>query len=205
METRQVIAGLDEYVKELCATLKQLDTAQLAQIVAVLLQAQENGKSIFTMGNGGHGSTAAHMVNDFAKHSITSDKKDTVVSTRRFRTLCLNDAVSLLTALANDMGYEHVFSEQLNNWCQEGDVVIGISGSGNSPNVLKAFEVAKQRGATSICFSGKGGGKARELADICVVVPSDKMVQSEDVHLAITHALSDELKKALQGRTTLTG
>ena len=103
------------------------------------------------------------------------------------------------------MGYDHVFSEQLKNWCQEGDVVIGISGSGNSPNVLKAFEVAKQRGATTICFSGKGGGKAKQLADICVVVPSDKMVQIEDVHLAINHAVADELKKALQGRTTLTG
>ena len=205
METRQVIAGLDEYMDGLCATLKQLDTAQLAQIVAVLLQAQENGKSIFTMGNGGHGNTAAHMINDIAKHSISSDEKDSVVTAKRFRTMCLNDSVSLLTGVANDMGYDHVFSEQLKNWCQAGDVVIGISGSGNSPNVLKAFEVAKQRGATTICLSGKGGGKAKQLADICVVVPSDKMVQIEDVHLAINHAVADELKKAIQQRTRLTG
>jgi D-sedoheptulose 7-phosphate isomerase len=205
VETKQVIAGMDEYMDGLCATLRQLDTAQLARIVAVLLRAQENGKNVFTMGNGGHGNTAAHMVNDIAKHSISSDAKDSVVTTKRFRTMCLNDSVSFLTGLANDMGYDHVFSEQLKNWCQEGDVVIGISGSGNSPNVLKAFEVAKQRGATTICFSGKGGGKARELADICVVVPSDKMVQIEDVHLAINHAVADELKKALQGRTTVTG
>ena len=157
------------------------------------------------MGNGGHGNTAAHMVNDIAKHSISSDTKDSVVTAKRFRTMCLNDSVSLLTGVANDMGYDHVFSEQLKNWCQEGDVVIGISGSGNSPNVLKAFEVAKERGATTICFSGKGGGKAKQLADICVVVPSDKMVQIEDVHLAINHAVADELKKALQGRTTLIG
>ena len=205
MEARQVIAGLDQYMDGLCATLKQLDTAQLARIVAVLLKAQEDGKSIFTMGNGGHANTAAHMINDIAKHSISSDKKDDVVTAKRFRTMCLNDSVSLLTGVANDMGYDHVFSEQLKNWCQEGDVVIGVSGSGNSQNVLKAFEVARQRGATTICFSGKGGGKARELADICVVVPSDKMVQIEDVHLAINHAVADELKKALQGRTTLIG
>ena len=76
--------------------------------------------------------------------------------------MCLNDSVSLMTGVANDMGYDHVFSEQLKNWCQEGDVVIGISGSGNSPNVLNAFEVAKQRGATTICLSGKGGGKAKQ-------------------------------------------
>ena len=84
-------------------------------------------------------------------------------------------------------------------------MVIGISGSGNSPNVLRAFEVAKERGATTICLSGKGGGKARRAADICVVVPSDKMVQIEDVHLAINHAVADELKKAVQQRTKLAG
>ena len=205
METRQIIAGMNEYVEELCATLKQLDTAQLAQIVAVLLRAQEDGKNIFTMGNGGHGNTAAHMINDIAKHTVSSDEKDSVVTAKRFRTMCLNDSVSLMTGVANDMGYDHVFSEQLKSWCGEGDVVIGISGSGNSPNVLKAFEVAKQRGATTICLSGKGGGKAKQQADICVVVPSDKMVQIEDVHLAINHAVADELKKAVQERTSLTG
>jgi D-sedoheptulose 7-phosphate isomerase len=205
METKQVVAGLDEYFEGLCGTLKRLDTAQLAEIVAVLLRAQEDNKTVFTMGNGGHANTAAHMINDIAKHSISSDAKDSVVSAKRFRTMCLNDSVSLLTGVANDMGYDHVFSEQLRNWCQAGDVVIGVSGSGNSPNVLKAFEVAKQRGATTICFSGKGGGRARAIADICVDVPSDKMVQIEDVHLAINHAVADELKKAVQERTRLTG
>jgi len=205
METKQVISGLDRYFDDLCATLKRVDTTQVAKVVAVLLQAQEDGKSIFTMGNGGHGNTAAHMINDIAKHSISSDAKDGVVTAKRFRTMCLNDSMSLLTGVANDMGYDHVFSEQLKNWCQEGDVVIGISGSGNSPNVLKAFEVAKQRGATTICFSGKSGGKAKDQADICLVVPSNKMVQIEDVHLAINHAVADELKKAVQERTSLTG
>jgi D-sedoheptulose 7-phosphate isomerase len=205
METKQTVAGLDEYFGGLCATLKRLDTGPLAEIVAVLLRAQEDNKAVFTMGNGGHANTAAHMINDIAKHSISSDTKDSVVSAKRFRTMCLNDSVSLLTGVANDMGYDHVFSEQLKNWCQPGDVVIGVSGSGNSPNVLNAFEVAKQRGATTICFSGKGGGKARQLADICIVVPSDKMVQIEDVHLAINHAVADELKKAVQERTKLTG
>ena len=205
METRQVIAGINEYMAGLCATLKQLDTAQLAEIVAVLLRAQEEGKNIFTMGNGGHANTAAHIINDIAKHSISSDAKDNVVTAKRFRTMCLNDSVSLMTGVANDMGYDYIFSEQLESWCGEGDVVIGVSGSGNSPNVLRAFEVAKRRGATTICLSGKGGGKARQQADICVVVPSSKMVQIEDVHLAINHAVADELKKAVQARTSLTG
>ena len=205
MNTEQTIVGLSEYMNGLGATLKQLDVTQLAQIVTVLLQAQQDGKTVFTMGNGGHGNTAAHMINDFAKHTVSSDTKGSVVTDQRFRTMCLNDSVSFLTGLANDMGYDCVFSEQLKNWCQPGDVVIGISGSGNSANILVAFEVAKQRGATTICLSGKGGGKAREVADICVVVPSDKMVQIEDVHLAINHAVADEMKKAIQHRDALSG
>jgi D-sedoheptulose 7-phosphate isomerase len=205
MDINRTAAGLGEYLDRLCATLKQLDTRQLAQVVAVILKAQEEGKTIFTMGNGGHGNTAAHMINDFAKHTVSSDSKDAVVTEKRFKTMCLNDSVSFVTGLANDMGYEHIFSEQLKNWCAAGDVVIGISGSGNSPNVLRAFEVARARGATTICLSGKGGGRAKDAADICVVVPSDKMVQIEDVHLAINHAVADELKKAIQARGALAG
>ena len=205
MDITKTAAGLSEYMDRLSATLKALDTRQLAQVVEVLLKAQEQGKTIFTMGNGGHGNTAAHMINDFAKHTTSSDTKDEVVTEKRFKTMCLNDSVSFLTGLGNDLGFDHIFSEQLKNWCAEGDVVIGISGSGNSQNVLLAFEVAKARGATTICLSGKGDGKAKQAADICIVVPSDKMVQIEDVHLAINHALADELKKAIQARATLCG
>lgn len=182
-----------------------MDTTQLADIVEVLLKAYLDGKQIFTMGNGGHANTAAHMINDIAKHTTSSDDKDAIIAEKGFRTMCLNDSVSFITGLANDLGFDHIFSEQLKNWCDPGDVVIGISGSGNSPNVLKAFEVAKDRGATTICFSGKGGGKANQASDICIVVPSDKMVQIEDVHLAINHAVADELKKIIQNRTKLTG
>jgi D-sedoheptulose 7-phosphate isomerase len=205
MDITRTAAGLNEYLDRLCATLKKLDTRQLAQVVEVVLKAQEQGKTIFTMGNGGHGNTAAHMINDFAKHTVSSDDKNKVVSEKRFKTMCLNDSVSFVTGLGNDMGFDHIFSEQLKNWCDEGDVVIGISGSGNSANVLRAFEVAKSRGATTICLSGKGGGKAKRAADICIDVPSDKMVQIEDVHLAINHAIADELKKAIQARTALNG
>ena len=205
MDIDRVVRGLCGYMNDLGSTLQKLDTRPIARMVEVIFKACEEGKKVFTMGNGGHANTAAHMINDIAKHTISSDEKDTVVSEKRFRTLCLNDSVSLLTAIANDMGYDHVFSEQLANWCEEGDVVIGISGSGNSRNILKAFEVAKSRGATSICLTGKGGGKAKEVADICILVPGDKMVQIEDVHLAITHAVSDELKKIVQGRAELEG
>jgi D-sedoheptulose 7-phosphate isomerase len=197
--------GIAEYMDSLSNTLKQLDNDQLAKVVEVLLKAQQQGKKILTMGNGGHGNTAAHMINDFAKHTTSSDAKDAVVTEKRFRTMCLNDSISFVTGIGNDMGYDYIFSEQLKNWCEAGDVVIGISGSGNSENVLKAFDVAKSIGATTICFSGKGGGKAKAIADICIVVPSSKMVQIEDAHLAINHALADELKKLIQNRSEITG
>jgi len=205
MVTDRIARGLDEYVGGLRDSLQKLDTDEIARVVEIIFRAFERGKKIFTMGNGGHASTASHMINDIAKHTICSDEKDTVVSEKRFRTLCLNDSVALLTSIANDMGYEHIFSEQLASWCEEGDVVIGISASGSSENIIKAFEVAKSRGATSICLSGKGGGKAKDFADICIVVPSDKTVQIEDAHLAIVHALCDELKKKVQGRDELKG
>ena len=205
MDKKQLSNGLKHYFDRLCETFHRVDTDQLAQVAEVLYRAYLDGNQIFTMGNGGHANTAAHMINDIAKHTTSSDDKDAVVIDKRFRTMCLNDSVSFLTGVANDLGFDHVFSEQLKNWCNEGDVVIGVSGSGNSANILLAFEVAKERGATSICLSGKGGGRSKDVADICVVAPSDKMVQVEDVHLAINHAVADELKKLVQKRTELTG
>lgn len=197
--------GLRQYFAQLCETIKKVDTSQLAEMTEVLYRAYLDNKQIFTMGNGGHANTAAHMINDIAKHTTSSDDKDARVLEKGFRTMCLNDSVSFLTGLANDMGFECVFSEQLKNWCDKGDVVIGVSGSGNSKNILNAFEIAKKCGATTICLSGKGGGKSKEAVDICIVVPSDKMVQIEDIHLAINHAVADEIKKIIQNRVELTG
>ena len=206
MDASETAEGIRGYFKSLADTLAAVDTEPLAEMTRMILEAQQNGNSIFTMGNGGHANTAAHMINDIAKHTISSDDKTEVVAQgKRFRTMCLNDSVSLMTGVANDMGYEHVFSEQLENWCRSGDVVIGISGSGNSENILRAFETAKARGAKTLCLAGKDGGAARQAADLCIVVPSGKMVQIEDVHLAISHAVADELKKAAQGRAELEG
>lgn len=205
MDRNHIETGIEAYMDRLCDTLKNLDKAPISRMVEAIFEAQRAGNRIFTMGNGGHANTAAHMINDLAKHTVSSDSKDSVVTEARFKTMCLNDSISFVTGLGNDMGYEHVFSEQLKNWCEPGDVVIGVSGSGNSANVLKAFEVAKARGAVTIALSGKGGGKAKDIADICIIVPSDKMVQIEDVHLAVNHAVADELKKLIQNRTDLRG
>lgn len=199
-------ANLKAYAHRIEETLEKLPWDAIARTVEVLWQCCQQGGRIFTMGNGGHSNTAAHMINDLAKHTVTSDDKKAVVSEAlRFRTMCLNDSVSFLTGIGNDMGFDYVFSEQVANWVQRGDVVIGVSGSGNSRNVLLAFEEAKRRGATTICYSGFEGGKARAVADINIIVPCRKMVQVEDLHLMINHMIADELKRLVQSRQELTG
>jgi D-sedoheptulose 7-phosphate isomerase len=199
-------ANLKVYAQGLQEVLGRLPWDEIVRTVEVLWQCCQRGGRIFTMGNGGHCNTAAHMINDLAKHTVSSDNKQTVVAQQfRFRTLCLNDSASFVTGIGNDMGFDQIFSEQVANWAEPGDVVLGISGSGNSRNILKAFEEARKRGATTICFSGFEGGKARDLADLCIVVPCHKMVQVEDVHLIISHMIADELKRLVQGRQELAG
>jgi D-sedoheptulose 7-phosphate isomerase len=198
--------NLKTYAQDLQKVLGTLPWDEIVRTVEVLWQCCLRGGRIFTMGNGGHCNTAAHMINDLAKHTVSSDNKQAVVAQQfRFRTLCLNDSASFVTGIGNDMGFDQIFSEQVANWAEPGDVVLGISGSGNSKNILRAFEEARKRGATTICFSGFEGGKARDLADLCIVVPCHKMVQVEDVHLIISHMVADELKRLVQGRQELAG
>jgi D-sedoheptulose 7-phosphate isomerase len=199
-------ANLQTYASEVQQVLGTLPWDAISQSVEVLWGCCQRSGRIFTMGNGGHANTAAHMINDLAKHTTTSDDKKAVVAENlRFRTMCLNDSVSFVTGIGNDMGYDYIFSEQVANWVQPGDVVIGISGSGNSRNVLLAFEEAKKRGAVTICYSGFQGGKARAIADINIIVACQKMVQVEDLHLMINHMIADELKRLVQNRQELKG
>jgi D-sedoheptulose 7-phosphate isomerase len=201
-----VSAGLQAYVQMYRRVCEALPFGAISRMVAIIWEACRTGKQIFTMGNGGHGNTASHMINDIAKHTVSSDDKTHIVAdANRFRTMCLNDSMSFVTGIANDMGFEHVFSEQLANWASRGDVVIGISGSGNSPNVLAAFRMAKNRGATTIALTGFNGGACATAADLCIVVPCDKMVMVEDFHMMISHMVADELKKLVQNRTDLKG
>ena len=199
-------SNLKAYASGIQESLDKLPWDAISRAVETLWLCCQRGGRILTMGNGGHANTAAHMINDLAKHTVTSDDKKAVVADNlRFRTMCLNDSVSFLTGIGNDLGFDYVFSEQVANWVQPGDVLIGVSGSGNSKNVLLAFEEAKRRGATTICFSGFEGGKARAVADINIIVPCHKMVQVEDLHLMINHMIADELKRLVQSRQVLTG
>ena len=198
--------GLRAYVQMYRGVCDSLPYDKISRMVDLLWQACRTGKRIFTMGNGGHCNTASHMINDIAKHTVSSDDKTKVVADgNRFKTMCLNDSMSFVTGIANDMGYDAIFAEQLENWAEPGDVVIGISGSGNSANVINAFRVARKKGATAIALTGFKGGRSATEADLCIVVPCEKMVMVEDFHMMIAHMVADELKKLVQNRTELKG
>lgn len=191
--------GIKDYAGGIREVFGRLPVNTIEEIIKTLMKAYEDGKKVITMGNGGHGATASHLINDLAKHTVVSDKKDEViVKGKRFKTLCLNDNMATLTSWANDVGYEDCFSEQLVNWVEEGDVVIAITGSGSSQNMLNAFEVARKQGATTIALTGYQGGKIKDVADICFIVPSDNISFIEDVHMSLTHMWCDIIRKILQ-------
>jgi len=176
------------YVDETRAALADPYLAEgIARIVPVLVAARAADRTIYFFGNGGSASTASHFVCDIGKATIRGEGK-------RFRCVALVDNVESLTAWANDAEYSRVFSEQLATLAHPGDVAFGISGSGNSPNVLKAMEVAPRLGLRTIGLTGMGGGKLKGAVEIPVVVPSNNMQHIEDVHLLICHLLTSYLR-----------
>ena len=176
------------YVQETKASLDEgYLLAALRQVVPLLLRARADGRTIFFFGNGGSASTASHFVVDIGKATIRGDGK-------RFRCVALVDNVESVTAWANDAEYAKVFSEQLKGLAQPGDVAVGISGSGNSPNVLEACRAARALGLATVGLTGMGGGKLKDLVDVPLVVPSNSMQHIEDVHLLVCHLLTAYLR-----------
>ncbi len=184
----EIAPYVHRYVEETKAALSDPYLAEgIARIVPVLLEARANDRTIYFFGNGGSASTASHYVVDIGKATIRGDG-------RRFRCVALVDNVESVTAWANDTEYARVFSEQLATLAKPGDVAVGISGSGNSPNVLAAMETARKMGLRTIGLTGMGGGKLKGLVEIPVVVPSRSMQHIEDVHLLIGHLLTAYLR-----------
>lgn len=164
---------------------------KIGTVLDLFLDAWRRGKTIFVMGNGGSASTASHFANDLAKGTIVEGKP-------RMRALALTDNIPVMLAWANDTSYENIFVEQLKNLMQGGDFVIGLSGSGNSPNVVRAVEYANQNGAITLGLVGFDGGKLLKIAHHSLHVPSFHMGQAEDMHLAITHLITDMMKKEIE-------
>jgi D-sedoheptulose 7-phosphate isomerase len=181
---------IDGYLERLRFAIDTLPRDNIERLGELLYRAYSDSKHVFVLGNGGSASTASHMAADLAKNTIEQNM-------RRFRILSLNDNTALLTALANDLGYENVFAEQLKNLIRAGDVLIAISAGGNSPNVLAAIRCAQERSAEVAAIVGFGGGRAAGLADLPIVVDSDHYGVVEDVHLVINHILVDYFKRRL--------
>ncbi|MFZ9155895.1 MAG: SIS domain-containing protein [Schleiferiaceae bacterium] len=181
-----------EYRQLLIETIEALDMSAVERLVEVFLDAHQRGAQIFTMGNGGSGASASHAAGDFLKGASYGLDK-------RFKMICLNDNVPSMMAVANDIGWDDIFVEPLKNYLHPGDVVIGISGSGNSRNVLKAAEYAKSKGATLVGMTGFKGGKLRELADLSIHSVAMDMEVAEDVHMAVFNMVKKACMARLMG------
>ena len=183
------------YLTELKSVLERLPLDAINGVVEAIEAAHAADKQIFVIGNGGSAATASHMMNDLCKGTL-GHKGD--ASWKRFRVIALTDNVSLMTAWANDTDYNHVFSEPLKNLAQRGDVLVAISASGNSPNIIAAVEAAKEIGMHVIGLAGFGGGKLAKMADVSFVVPSDGYGPVEDVHMILDHIITGYLYEKLK-------
>ena len=173
-------ADIDSYLEKLKETIDNIDRNEINTLINLFLKARDEGRHIFIMGNGGSASTASHSVCDFNKG--LSYGKD-----RRFKILCLNDSMSTVSAYSNDVAYEVAFLEQLKNFVEPGDMVIGISGSGNSKNILLAIDYANSVGAETVGITGYNGGKLKLMAKYSVNANVHDMQISEDIHMILNH------------------
>lgn len=179
---------IENYSIRLQSAIQALDKNQINTFMNALLEAYEAGNNIFIFGNGGSSATASHYVVDFNKGVLMHlDKK--------FKFICLNDNVPSLMAIANDCGFENVFSMQLEGRLQKGDIIIAISGSGNSKNVIKAVEYAKSQGNKVLSLTGYSGGKLLQLSDVPIHANINDMQIAEDIHMMLCHMISSTIAR----------
>ena len=176
------IQDINAYYDKLRATIDKIDRGEINRAMEALKAARDGKHYVFIMGNGGSASTASHFAGDFNKGLSLNREK-------RFRFVCLNDNAATVLSLANDVAYEAIFVEQLKNFLSDGDLVMAISGSGNSANVVSAAEYAKSRGNTVIGLTGFNGGKLLGLSDIKLHIPVDDMQIVEDLHMVFDHLM----------------
>lgn len=197
--------GIDyaSYLTEHRSVLDKLPLESVKRAADILEQAYQTDHSVFLFGNGGSAALASHLATDLGK-GTHSPGPESLKGVKRLKVMSLADNVPMLTAWGNDTGYENVFAGQMENFIQAGDVAFGISGSGNSLNVLRALELARRVGATTIGLTGCGGGKMKALLDCTIIVPSDHMQQVEDAHLILAHLIFLDLKARIE-RTVTSG
>lgn len=190
--TSDVEAFTNAYLDHLKEVLDRIDRASIKRFVELLLDARKRGAGVFFIGNGGSAATASHFANDLSLGTNDYEKP--------FRVQSLTDNVPVLTALGNDFGYEDIFVRQLRIQGQTGDVLVGISASGNSPNLVKAFEYAAKAGIHTVAMTAFDGGKLKKLADDAVHVPTEpkEYGPAEDAHMVLDHLVSNYLMRAIR-------
>ena len=185
---------IKDYLELEISILEKLDQNAINEAMNLLEETRKKGSFVYTCGNGGSASTAEHMENDFNKGISERIEK-------KYRFHCLNSNMATVMAIANDNGYDRVFVQQLENKLTPDDVIIAISGSGNSGNVLKAVRYAKSQGCKVIGMTGYSGGELKKLADISLHVPLDNMQITEDVHIIFNHLMMYILCNEVEGGT----
>ena len=179
------------YAKEVSEALLSTDFNTLRAIAEEILKSKKTDSTVFTAGNGGSAATAGHMINDLMKGCRVEGREG-------FKAVCLNDPNAVVTCLANDFSYEEVYEIELRTIARRGDILIVFSGSGNSPNIIRACRTAKEKGMTVIGFGGRDGGKMKDICDICLIAPTYSMEQIEDLHMFYVHSLICTLKDRLR-------
>ncbi|MFR6563303.1 MAG: SIS domain-containing protein [Eubacterium ventriosum] len=183
---------IETYLEQEIDILKRIDVSAVNEVLNLLEAGMKREATIYVFGNGGSAATASHFQNDFNKGvSEHIDKK--------FRFLCLNDNIATIMAVANDIGYEEVFRFQLQWKNKKGDILMAISGSGNSPNVINAVEYGKKQGCKVVGLTGYSGGRLKELSDISLHVPINSMQITEDVHMIFNHLMMSVFYKSMCG------
>lgn len=184
------ITAVEAHISEVRSVLAQMAASEVERVIEVILAAYRQRRHVYVIGNGGSASTASHFACDLSKATITGHQP-------RLRVTSLTDNVALLTAWANDSSYEAVFAEQLANLLDPGDVVVAISASGESPNVVAAIGAARSRGAVTVGLVGFTGGPLKKMVDVAVHVPSHSYGVVEDCHLVLEHAITAAVRGAL--------
>ncbi|MDD5339671.1 MAG: SIS domain-containing protein [Candidatus ainarchaeum sp.] len=186
------VPDLNSYVKMLKQCLDAIDEEDVASLANLLLETNARGGTIYVFGNGDSATNAVHFAADLSKGTIVPGKK-------RLRIICLNENVPLMTAWGNDTSYDMIFKEQLENLLRPGDLAIGISTSGNSPNVLRAIEYANGAGAHTAGLAAFKGGKLASTAKHCIIAKTDNVEIAEDVHFVIGHLLKIHIVRKQMG------
>jgi len=180
------------YIDYLSSVLNNISLTDIEKFIEVLLEAKERESSIFFIGNGGSAATASHFANDIAIGARTYKKP--------FRAISLCDNQAVITAIANDDGYEKIFSQQLQVLLKKQDVVVAISASGNSPNLIQAIDTSKEIGAITVGISAFDGGKMKEMVGVSLHVPTEKgeYGPAEDAHMVLDHLISNYLMRLVR-------